>query len=209
MNVHHSLDQRFAQPADEARVGATISALIANGFAAEILDDAAKAKDRVLALLAPGSKVFTGASQTLEETGIAAELDQSTRFDAIRPKIAKLDRNEQRRAMKDLAATPDVVVGSCQAITEDGRIMVASGTGSQLSHYAFAAEKVILVAGTQKLVRDETEGMARIEQYCLPLEDERVMKQIGFHSAVAKVLTIRREMPGRITLILVRERLGF
>lgn len=209
MNDHEKVQSRFAQVADWARVTATVAALKANGFDAEAVDTAATARARVLELVPPGSRVFTGSSRTLEETGIATEVDQSGLFDAIRPKLVALSPGQQRREIKTLTAVPEIVLGSCQAITDDGRIMVASGTGSQLSHYAFAADKVILVVGTQKLVRDEAEGLARIEGYCFPLEDERVMGLMGFHSTIAKVLTIRRDMPGRVTVIMVRQNLGF
>ena len=156
------------------------------------------------------AEVFTSLSETLAETGLAAEINDSGRYDAIRPKLARLDRTTQRREMKKLAAAPDFVVGSVAAITEDGEIMVASGSGSQLGHYSYEAGKVILVAGTQKIVRDAAEGLRRIEEYSLPLENERMVKAFGYPSSLAKILTIRRDFPaGRTTLILVREKLGF
>ena len=82
--------------------------------------------------------------------------------------------------------------------------------GSQLGPYASGAAKVILVVGTQKIVSDVEEGMARLEQYALPLEDVRAMEAYGIHSSINKVLIINREfVPGRITVVLVDEALGF
>ena len=154
--------------------------------------------------------MFTSLSEMLAETGLAAEINDSGRYDAIRPKLARLDRTTQRREMKKLAAAPDFVVGSVAAITEDGEIMVASGSGSQLGHYSYEAGKVILVARVQKIFRDAAEGLRRIEEYSLPLEDERMRKAFGYPSSLVKILTIRRDFPaGRTTLILVREKLGF
>ena len=54
------------------------------------------------------------------------------------------------------------------------------------------------------------EGLRRIEEYSLPLENERMRKAFGYPSSLAKILTIRRDFPaGRTTLILVKEKLGF
>ncbi len=69
---------------------------------------------------------------------------------------------------------------------------------------------MIWVAGTQKLVADLDEGMRRIEEYCYPLEDQRSRKAYGEPSSIRKVLIVNREdAPGRMAMVLVRERLGF
>jgi hypothetical protein len=69
---------------------------------------------------------------------------------------------------------------------------------------------VIWVAGTQKLVADLDEGIRRIEEYCYPLEDQRSRRAYGEPSSIRKVLIINREdRSGRMTMVLVRERLGF
>ena len=42
----------------------------------------------------------------------------------------------QRREMRTLAASPDYVVGSVHALTEDGSLLIASASGSQLGPLA-------------------------------------------------------------------------
>jgi hypothetical protein len=112
--------------------------------------------------------------------------------------------------MPKLGASPDYVVGSAHAITEQGEVMVASYGGSQLASYVYGAGKVIWVVGTHKLVRDLDEGMRRIRDYCLPLEDARLRARLGQPSNVGKVLVVHQEaVPGRITVVLVPEALGF
>jgi len=82
--------------------------------------------------------------------------------------------------------------------------------GSQLGPYVAGAGRVILVAGTQKIVPNLEEGLHRIEEYAFPLEDARAQAAYGVHSGVNKVLIINREItPGRITVVLVDEVLGF
>ena len=200
----------FATLASDEAIARTIAALGPRGITAEVVADGAAAKARVLELLPPGAEVFTSLSETMTLTGLAFEINESGRYDAMRPKLAKLDRVTQHREIRKLVAAPDFVVGSVAAITEDGQIMVASGSGSQIGHYAFEAGKVILVAGTQKIVRDAAQGLRRIEEYSLPLENARLMQAIGRPSALMKILTVRGDYPaGRTTVILVREKLGF
>jgi hypothetical protein len=69
---------------------------------------------------------------------------------------------------------------------------------------------VIWVVGAQKIVKNIEEGFQRIEQYSLPLEDERLRAAYGIGSAIGKILIVKREaMPGRSSLILLDEVIGF
>ena len=164
----------------------------------------------VLDLIPEGSTVHHGASQTLDVTGITQELDTSGRYEPIGPRIRSMDRATQGDEIRRLTAAPDVMLGSVHAVTETGSLLAASMGGSQLGPYAGGAGRVILVVGTQKIVADLEEGLRRIDEYALPLEDARAMAAYGIHSAVNKVLIINREIvPGRITVVLVDEALGF
>ena len=52
--------------------------------------------------------------------------------------------------------------------------------------------------------------MERINEYVFPLENERAMKAYGMASSINKVLLINKESTaGRITMIIVKEKLGF
>jgi hypothetical protein len=83
-------------------------------------------------------------------------------------------------------------------------------SGSQLGPYASGAGRVILVVGTQKIVSDLEEALRRVNEYAFPLEDARAQAAYGIRSAVNKVLVINREVnPGRTTVVLVDEVLGF
>jgi hypothetical protein len=112
--------------------------------------------------------------------------------------------------MQKLGATPEYVLGSVHALTETGVAVIASATGSQLGPYSAGASKVIWVVGSQKIVPTLEEGMKRIEEYTLPLENERAMKAYGMNSVIAKLLIVNREVtPGRITVVIVKENVGF
>jgi hypothetical protein len=123
--------------------------------------------------------------------------------------LGSLDRETQGREMRKLGAAPDYIVGSAHAVTDDGEIVVGSGSGSQLGAYAYAGGNVILVIGHQKLVHDLDEGLRRLREYSLPREFAR-RQAAGFPGPMlAKTLIIHHEPSSRITVILVPETLGF
>jgi hypothetical protein len=188
----------------------TAAALEANGIGVLRAADAADAKRIVLGLIPAGSQVYHGASKSLADSGITEAIEKSGRFDPIRPRIWSMDRTTQGDEIRRLTSSPDVMLGSVHAVTETGSLVAASMGGSQLGPYVSGAGRVILVVGTQKIVSDLDEAMSRVYDYAFPLEDARAQAEYGIHSAVNKVLVINREItPGRITVVLVDEVLGF
>jgi hypothetical protein len=209
-DLDRSIRRRFGTLADDARVRRTAVALEANGIGVLRAADAAEAKRIVLGLIPDGSQVHHGASQSLEESGIAEEIEKSGRYEPLRPRIWSMDRKTQADEIRRLTSAPDVMLGSVHAVTESGLLLAVSASGSQLGPYATGAGRVILVVGTQKIVSDLEEGLRRINEYVFPLEDARAQAAYGVHSGVNKVLIINRELvPGRITVVFVDEVLGF
>jgi L-lactate utilization protein LutC len=209
-DIDPSLHRRFASLADEASVTRTAAGLEANGITVMRAANAAEAKRIVLDLIPNGSQVYHGASQSLDVSGIAEAIESSGRYDPVRPRMFSMDRETQADEIRRLTASPDVMLGSVHAVTETGSLVAASASGSQLGPYAAGAGKVILVVGTQKIVSNLDEAQRRIDEYAFPLEDARAQAAYGVHSGVNKVLIINREwMPGRTTVVLVDEALGF
>ena len=209
-DLERALSDRFAVMADDDRVARTANALEANGISVVRAANAEDAKRIVLDLVPAGAQVHNGASQTLEETGIADEIHNSGRYEPIHPRIWSMDRQTQAEEIRRLTSSPDVMLGSVHAVTETGSLVAVSASGSQLGPYASGAGKVILVVGTQKIVSDLDEALRRIDEYVFPLEDARAEAAYGVHSAVNKLLIINRDyIPGRITVVFVDEALGF
>ncbi|HEY8786490.1 MAG TPA: LUD domain-containing protein [Candidatus Limnocylindria bacterium] len=202
--------RRFGVPADDARVSRTAAALEANGISVLRAADAADAKRIVLGLIPHGAQVHLGASRSLEQSGIADEIEKSGHYDPIRPRVRSMDRKTQAAEIRRLTSAPDVMLGSVHAVTETGSLVAASAGGSQLGPYVAGAGRVIFVVGTQKIVSDLDEAMRRIDEYTFPLEEARAQAAYGRHTGVNKVLIINRELlPGRITVVFVDEALGF
>jgi hypothetical protein len=200
----------FARLASDEQIERTTKALEANGIHTLIAQNGEEAKRLFFELIPQGSEVFLGASVTLETLGIQAEIDKSGHYEALRPKMFAMNRETQGREIRKLGSAPDYAAGSVHAITEDGCVLIASNTGSQLGPYANGAGKVIWVAGAQKIVKDVAEGLRRIEEYDVPLEEEHMQQLYKRSTGLNKILIVNREIrPGRITLIIVKEKLGF
>ena len=203
-------NKEFTRLASDEQVERVARALEANGMKTLIAETGEEAKKLVLEMVPQGAEVYANQSQTLDKLGLRAEFDQSGRYDAIRPKVLKLDRKTQGNEIRKLRSSPTYMIGSVQAITETGQVLTSSFGGSQLGAYAYGSAKVIWIVGTQKLVKDLDEGFRRIEEYSYPLEDARLLAALGMHSAVGKTLIVNREVvPGRITIVLVKEELGY
>ena len=203
------VDQAFSELATSDQLDRTVAALRAHGFDARIADTATEAADMALSLIPEGAEIHSGASETLNALRLNETIEESGRFDAIKPKLRSMDRATQAREIRKLGAAPDVFINSAAAVTEDGKIVWASGSGSQLAPIANGAGRVILIVGAQKVVPDLAAAFERIEHYAQPLEDVRMQETYGMRSAVNKFLIVQGERPGRTTVILMREAAGF
>jgi L-lactate utilization protein LutC len=199
----------YSRAASEATIEKVTAALTANNIEAVVVQDGDEARARVLERIPEGAEVHTAKSKTIEDTGLFAELNESGRYNAIRPRYMKMDRKTQGDEIRKLMATPDWIVGSVQAITEDGTMVVVSYSASQIGPYAATAGHVVLVVGSQKIVADLETAMTRIQEHVFPYEDVLLREQLGVGTKIAKVLQIHLEArPGRTTVFLVREPVG-
>jgi hypothetical protein len=198
----------FAQTVPATVIERTAAALRAHGFEVLLAANQAEARQLVLGLLPAGAEVGQGASTSLAELGLTEVIEESGRYDALSPRLRSMDRRTEGRSMRKLRAAPDYFLSSVQAVSEDGRLVLASFGGSQLGPIASGAGQVILVVGVQKIVPDLAAAFERIEHYSLPREDARLMALRGVKSATNKLLVLNGELAGRIVVILVGESLG-
>jgi hypothetical protein len=208
MSTTHSADRFTALP-DDQTLDATVVALEEHGFSVEVVNDRDAAREAVLARIPEGSSVMTNTSVTLEETGIAAAINDGGRYESVRKKMLALDFATQAQEMKAIAGQSDFALGSVHAVTRGGALFIASASGSQLGSYAWGAANVIFVVGAQKLVPTADAARERIFQHSLKLEDARALAAYGQNSSVGKILEIHQELPGRIHIVLIRQLVGF
>jgi len=193
-------------------IAKTTAALKERNILAQLVADKIEALEAVKKLLPDGAEIMTGGSTTLEQIGFVDLLKTGAHpWQSFKDKIfAEKDPAKQGRLRQE-SCLAEYYLGSVHAVTEDGEILVASNTGSQLPAYVFTSNNVIWIVGAQKIVSNREEGFQRVYDYVLPLEDRRVKSTGGSGSFVSKLLLFEREvMPNRkINLIFVNEVLGF
>jgi hypothetical protein len=199
----------FVAPASDEIVERTARALRDRGYQVRIAEDREQARELALELIPSGSDVNQASSLTVDELGIGEALVERQEYTALRPVLYSMDRATQGKEIRRIGSGPDVVVGSVHAITEDGVMVASSMSGSQLGQYAGGAGKVVLVIGSQKIVPDLAAAFERIEAHVVPLEDARALEAYGVHTANHKTLIVRGDVPGRTSVVLVKDAIGF
>lgn len=198
------------QLAERAVVDKTAMALSANGIKAIVVSDAAAAKDAALRVLPRGAEVMNATSTTLDQIGLTPEILGSGKFNPVRRTLQALPQSEQRAQARRLLSVVDWVVGSVHAITQQGQVVVASASGSQLPPYIYTANHVLWVASSRKIVPSLDDALARVREHSLPLEDERARNAYGVGSAINNLwICFRVPKPDRATMLLVEQPLGF
>src|SRR5258706_1912286 len=192
--------------ADKETINKTIESLKANNINAMLVESGEEAKKKVLEMLPNGAEVMNMSSVTIDSIGLDKEIVESGKFNSVKKTLAAMDRKTQGREMQKLGTAPDYAVGSVHAVTLDGKVLIASNTGSQLPAYVYGSDHVIWVVGAQKIVKTLDEAWERLYEHTLPLESERLKKIYNVPSFVSKVLIVNREVkPGRISMVIVNE----
>jgi len=200
----------YSRPASDEAIVKAVKALEKNGFKVEVVDTIEEAKQKTLEAVPKGAEVFTATSVTLDQSGITKEIEESGNYDSVRAKFMPLyGQPDKAVEMRRIGSGAEYALGSVHAVTEDGQVVVASASGSQLPNYVYGASHVIWVVGAQKIVKDLDEAFKRIEEHTFKLEDVRAQKAYGFHSSLNKLLVYRKETTGRVSLIIVKQAIGF
>jgi hypothetical protein len=195
-------------------------ALEANGIEAVVVGTGEEARGAVLSTLETGASVGLGGSRTLVETGIldALRTGDYTLYDQYRE---GLDRGESM-ALRKRGTHADYFISSSNAITDDGKIVNIDGLGNRLAGFCFGPEKVIIVAGRNKITSDLDAALARVRNVAAPINALR----FGLKTPCVKTgrcsdcdspericnLTLiieKQRVQGRMKVILVNEDLGF
>jgi len=121
------VNEEFAKPASRAALERAAAALEGHGIDAHVVPDRKAALDLLLTLLPEGAEVGQGSSATLEEIGATEVIERSGRFDSVRVRTRAMDRATQGQEIRRHMAAPHYQLNSAQAVTEDGRIVVAGG----------------------------------------------------------------------------------
>lgn len=168
---------------------------------------------KLVELIPNGATVMNGASETLREIGYIDLLKSGSHnwknlHDVI---LAETDPGKQARLRRE-SIISDYYLGSVNALTQTGELVIASNSGSQLPHLAFSSPNIVLVVGANKIVSTLTDAFERLEKHVIPLEDERMKAAYGFGTSLNKTLILHKENPmiaRKVYVIVVNEKLGF
>jgi hypothetical protein len=197
----------------------TKEALEANNIECIVVETKQEALEQALAMIPDGAEVGLGGSVTVEEIGLLEKLRTGsyTLYDQYEPGI-DMEENLARRKKGMMAK---YFVAGTNAITTDGQLVNVDGMGNRVCAQMFGPDKVILVAGTNKIVKDVPEAFERLKEVA-PINAKRVgvatpcvetgeCIDCDVPTRICNVYTVIRRMmfPGRLTIILVKEKLGF
>lgn len=192
-------------------IDSTAKALEDHGFTVKVVADRKEALTALKSLIPAGAEVTTGSSTTLNEIGFSEYLDSGDHpWKNLNTQIWAENDAERRTKLRRTANAAEYFVASVNGLSQEGELVAVDATGSRVGAIPFAAEKVILVVGAQKITPTLETTMKRIREVVFPKEDKRALEAYGSGSTFGKWLIVEREVePGRITVILVKEELGF
>lgn len=203
----------FKTIASPQSVKKTSEALIKNNFEPIFVSSKEEALQKIKEIIPDGASLMNGSSETLRQIGFVDLLKSGKHpwnnlHDAV---LLEKDPEKQKKLRRE-SVLSDFYLGSAHALTEEGEIVVASNTGSQLSHIVYTSPNLIFVVGAQKIVPTLSDALRRIDEYVFPLEDARMKSVYGYGSSHSKTTVLHKESPGlgrKIRVIIVNESLGF
>lgn len=178
------------------------------------------ALEKVKELIPAGSTVTTGGSETLNETGIYSLITGGD-YQFIDRKSAKTP--EEARALYGKIVCSDYFLMSTNAFTKDGELVNVDGNGNRVACLIQGPQHVIIVTGMNKLCETVEDAINRVHTVAAPPNAVRVgcKETVCMKTGICgnclspesiccqTVITRLSKHPGRITILLVAEDLGF
>lgn len=199
--------------------GRTIQrALEKRSITSDYVATAEEAKALALSRLNKTGLTTWGGSMTLQQMGL---------IDALKKEgYSYLDRKEAAPDQVDhvlrQAFTADTYLMSTNAITLDGKLINIDGNGNRVAAMIFGPKNVLIIAGMNKVARNEEEGIWRVHHQASPPNTLRLNKQTPCASTgtchqclvddcicCQTVVTRKSRVPGRIHVILIGQELGY
>lgn len=179
-------------------------------------ENAEEAVKKALELIPEGSSVTMGGARSAHEIGLVEAVKKGN-YDFI-----DRDKAEDKRAAMLAAYDADFFLSSANAITEDGVLINIDGNSNRVSAIAQGPKHVLFIIGMNKVCDDVDGAMKRARNVAAPINAQR----FGLSTPCAKtgscmnckspdticcqfLITRFSRHPGRISVILVNENLGF
>ena len=160
---------------NEQRILRTIKALEKNNMNGYMVASNVDLISKIEELISPKSKVSCGGSMTLFETGVIDHL-KSGRYEFLDRYKEGLTQDEIKEIFRQ-SFLSDAYVTSTNAITENGEIYNVDGNGNRVAAMLYGPDKVIIVAGVNKIVPNVEEAIIRTKEYASPINAKRLNKE--------------------------------
>lgn len=188
-------------------------------FEAYYCEDAKEALEKALQLIPTGASVGWGGVLSAEQIGL---------LDALRNGDYKvLDRKtcttaEEKEAMSKACLGADVFITGANGLSLDGQMVNIDGTGNRVAAIVYGPEKVLVIAGMNKVEDTLDAAMNRARTIAAPLNQQRfelpnpctvtgACADCKSQTCICNQILITRNCrpAGRIQFILVGEDLGY
>jgi hypothetical protein len=195
----------------------TIENLRKNGFEVIEVATAGEALEIAKGFVEPQMHIGLGGSTTVQQIGLLEWLIQQEEIQLSNQYEAgiTMEENLERRRQ---GLVSDLYITSCNAITQKGELVNADGDGNRVAAQIFGPRKVLLIVSKNKIVESVKEGFGRIRGIAAPKNIERMnAKAIAMgkepryndDNIANKFVFITADKPGRTTIIIVGEELGY
>lgn len=156
----------------QKRAESVIESLKANRMSGLYVDDPAQVPATVMSHIPEGSTVAMGGSVTMMETGVVQALRQGPvrLIDRYEPGISP----QETMARLKQGLTAQVLVSGVNAVTEEGELVFVDATCNRVAPILFGPDKVILVAGCNKIVPNLAYAQERIRHFVAPTNARRI-----------------------------------
>lgn len=205
---------------NEKRIEKTIKALENNKINGYFVKNENELIKTIEKIVAKDATVSCGGSMTLFETGIIDYLRKG--------RYNFLDRYEEGLSAEDIkniyrkSFFADAYFASTNAITENGELYNVDGNGNRVAAMIYGPDKVIIIAGVNKIVKNEAEAVERVKCIAAPANAKRLNRdtpcsETGYCAycsspdrICSSYVTIRKQsQKGRIHVILLNKNLGY
>ena len=193
-----------------------IKGLESRNMAGYYAKDREEALRTALGLIKEGSTVTMGGAMSAHEIGLVDALKKGNY------NFVDRDQMEDKKAAALAAYSADVFLTSTNAMTEDGMLVNIDGNANRVSAIAHGPEKVIVIAGMNKVCDDLDGAMKRARNVAAPTNAQR----FGIDTPCSKtgscmdckspdticcqfLITRYSRHKDRIHVILVNDMLGF
>ena len=157
---------------NEQKILRTIKSLEDNNMNGYYVKDREELISKIKELVKDGSMVACGGSMTLFETGVIDHL-RTDRYEFLDRYEEGLNREELVKIFKK-SFLADAYFTSSNAVTEDGELYNVDGNGNRVAAMLYGPEKVIVVCGSNKIVRDVDMAIDRNRQISAPANAKRL-----------------------------------